>query len=121
MTTKRQRRANQQNAKRSTGPRTGAGKAIVRLNAVRHGLRAAAVVVPGFESPAEWEAFRAGVVTSLKPEGALAEALADRAAGLLWRLKRVERAEGLTVAADQAELEIPARPRTGEDALHDDD
>lgn len=121
MTTNRQLQANRQNARRSTGPRTGAGKAIVRLNAVRHGLRAAAVVVPGFESPAEWEAFRAGVVESLEPVGALAEALADRAAGLLWRLKRAERAEALGVAADQAELEVPDRPRTGEDALHEDD
>jgi hypothetical protein len=121
VTTERQRQANRANARKSTGPRTGAGKAIVRLNATKHGLRAAAVVIPGLESPAEWEAFRAGVVGSLRPAGALAEALADRAAGLLWRLRRVERVEALSVAADQAELEIPARPRTGEDALRADD
>jgi hypothetical protein len=121
MTTERQVRANRRNSQRSTGPRTGAGKAIVRLNAVKHGLRAAAVVVPGFESPAAWEAFRAGVVDSLQPAGALAEALAERAAGLLWRLQRAERAEALSVAADQAQLEVPGRPRTGEDALHEDD
>ena len=54
MTTNRQRRANRKNALERPGPRTGAGKAIVRLNAVRHGLRAAAAVVPGFELPAEW-------------------------------------------------------------------
>lgn len=121
MTTEKQRRANRRNAKKSTGPRTGTGKAIVRLNAAKHGLRAAAVVIPGYESPAEWEAFRAGVVASLSPNGALAEALADRAAGLLWRLKRAERAESLSVAADLAELEIPDRQRTGEEALHEDD
>jgi hypothetical protein len=121
MATERQRKANRANARKSTGPRTGAGKAIVRLNATKHGLRAAAVVIPGLESPAEWEAFRAAVVSSLRPSGALAEALADRAAGLLWRLGRAERAEALSVAADQAELEIPARPRTGEAALREDD
>jgi hypothetical protein len=121
MTTERRRQANRANARKSTGPRTGAGKAIVRLNATKHGLRAGAVVIPGLESPAEWEAFRSGVVGSLRPSGALAEALADRAAGLLWRLRRAERAEALSVAADQAELEIPARPRTGEDALREDD
>ena len=35
MTTERQRRANRQNALKSTGPRTGAGKAIVRLKVER--------------------------------------------------------------------------------------
>src|SRR5262249_53435900 len=117
MTTERQRLANRQNALRSTGPRTTAGKALVRFNAIRHGLRAASVVVPGLESPAEWEQFRAGVIASIAPAGLLEETLADRAAGLLWRLRRVERFESLAVAADQAELEIPDRPRSDSDAL----
>jgi hypothetical protein len=38
MTSTRQRNANRTNAKRSTGPRTEAGKAAARLNARRHGL-----------------------------------------------------------------------------------
>jgi hypothetical protein len=117
MTTERQRLANRKNAARSTGPRTPAGKALVRFNSVRHGLRAASVVVPGLEAPAEWEQFRAGVVASLAPVGLLEETLADRAAGLLWRLRRVERFESLAVAANQAEREIPARPRSDSDAL----
>jgi hypothetical protein len=121
MTSEFQRQANRANARKSTGPRTGAGKAIVRLNAVQHGLRPGAVVIPGLESPAEWEAFRAGVVESQRPAGPLAEALAERAPGLLWRLRRAERAEALAVAADQAELEVPARPRTGDAALEDDE
>jgi hypothetical protein len=45
------------------------------------------------------------------------EALAERAAGLLWRLRRVERFESLSVAADQAALEIPPRPRSTEDSI----
>jgi hypothetical protein len=40
MTTERQRAANRRNAKRSTGPRTAAGKAAACLNAFRHGLAA---------------------------------------------------------------------------------
>jgi len=110
MTSERQRDANRRNAINSTGPKTPAGKAVVRFNAVRHGVRAAAVVVPGLESAEEWDQFRTGVRTSLKPEGVLEEALADRAAGLLWRLGRLERFDSLSVAADQAALEIPARP-----------
>jgi hypothetical protein len=118
MATERQRLANRKNAARSTGPRTPAGKALVRFNAVRHGLRAASVVVPGLEAPAEWEQFRTGVVASLAPNGLLEETLADRAAGVLWRLRRVERFESLAVAADQAELEIPDRPKSDSNALN---
>jgi hypothetical protein len=38
MTSSRQRKANRRNARRSTGPRTSAGKAASRLNARWHGL-----------------------------------------------------------------------------------
>src|SRR5688572_16538242 len=110
MATERQRAANRRNSLKSTGPKTAAGKALVRFNALRHGARAAAVVVPGLESAADWEELRAGVRASLRPAGALEEALADRAAGLLWRLGRVERFDALAVAADQVELEIPEAP-----------
>lgn len=73
---------------RSTGPRTVAGKARAAGNAVTHGLTAAAPVLPG-EDPAGWEAHRAGVVAALAPAGALEQALADRVAAGLWRLRRV--------------------------------
>ena len=38
MTTERQRKANQESAKRSTGPRTASGKSISSKNARKHGL-----------------------------------------------------------------------------------
>ena len=38
MPSPRKRAANQQNAQRSTGPRTRMGKAQSRLNALKHGL-----------------------------------------------------------------------------------
>ena len=47
MTTERQRAANRRNAERSTGPRTAAGKAAARLNALRHGLAASPSLEPG--------------------------------------------------------------------------
>jgi hypothetical protein len=119
MTTDRQRTANRANSRKSTGPRTGAGKALVRMNPLRHGLTTAAVVVPGIESPAEWERFRAEVVASLNPIGSLQEQLAGRAAGLLWRLRRVERFEALSIAAGQAELQVPDRPKSDRDLLEE--
>jgi hypothetical protein len=42
MPTEKQIAANRRNALKSTGPRTPRGKAFTRLNALRHGLRAAA-------------------------------------------------------------------------------
>jgi len=49
-------------------------------------------VIPG-EDPNVWEAHRAGVVDSLAPVGLLEVNLAERAALLLWRLRRLARYE----------------------------
>src|SRR6266404_4653634 len=46
----RQIEANRLNALKSTGPQTPEGKAAVKLNALRHGLRARTVVLPGENS-----------------------------------------------------------------------
>jgi len=46
-------RANRANAARSTGPRTKAGKAATRLNALRHGLAAASNYEPGADQEIE--------------------------------------------------------------------
>jgi len=42
---------NQNNSQNSTGPTSVAGKAVSRFNAMKHGLDAAALVIPG-EDPA---------------------------------------------------------------------
>ena len=47
MATAAQIAANRRNALKSTGPRTGAGKAASSRNALRHGLRARTAVVLG--------------------------------------------------------------------------
>jgi hypothetical protein len=53
MTSARQRYANRANAKRSTGPRTEAGKAAARLNAWRHGLAGPLRLEPGADEELE--------------------------------------------------------------------
>jgi len=87
MTTNR-KRANQQNAKQSTGPKSVAGKRAVRHNALAHGLRAKDVVVLG-EKAADFEALRASLYETLKPADALQEQLVERIAVSLWRLRRI--------------------------------
>ncbi len=75
-------RANRANAARSTGPRTKAGKAAMRLNALRHGLAAVWHYEPGADQ--EIEALAHAVVAA---EGgsellALARCVADAELGL---------------------------------------
>jgi hypothetical protein len=53
MTSSRQRDANRRNARRSTGPRTAAGKAAARLNARRHGLAVPLRSEPGADKEIE--------------------------------------------------------------------
>ena len=93
MTTKRQIAANRRNARRSTGPKTAAGKAASSANALRHGLAAARAVVLPDEDADAYERLRQGVIADLDPAGALQEALAQRIVVLLWRLDRAARLE----------------------------
>lgn len=97
MTTQTKIAANRRNAQFSTGPKTEAGLAVTRLNAVSHGLRAADPVVPG-ECADEWQAFRTAMIADLAPVGALEGELAERVAVLSWRLRRVSDYEAGTVA-----------------------
>jgi hypothetical protein len=88
----RQRRANQANALRSTGPKTPEGKAAIRLNAVRHGLLCGVLVLPG-EDAAAFEDLRNRVRVDLAPIGPLEHLLVDRAISAIWRLRRLEKTE----------------------------
>ena len=77
----------------NTGPNTVEGKLIVSHNAVRHGLRTRAIVIPGIEQQDDWDQFREDVVEAFNTGNAIEYALAERAAELLWRLRRASRAE----------------------------
>jgi hypothetical protein len=88
MATKTQLEANRANARRSSGPKTPAGKARSRMNAVKHGLTAREVVSRN-EDPAEFEALRLGLEADFAPKMTLEHELVDRLAGLFWRLRRV--------------------------------
>ena len=47
MTSQKQIEANRRNAQKSSGPKTIQGRSISRMNALKHGLLAEQVVVPG--------------------------------------------------------------------------
>ena len=102
MTTTMQAVANRRNAAKSTGPRTAEGKAISAGNAVTHGLLAGQVVLPD-ESHEHFGAFREEFMGDLSPIGALENVLADRAAAMVWRLRRAAKFEERMI---DAELEL---------------
>lgn len=98
MVSAKQQLANQTNARKSTGPRTSAGKARAARNALRHGLCTLAPILPG-EDPAQWQAFRQRVRRDLHAKGSLQGALAERVALCQWRLRRLTDHETALVRA----------------------
>ena len=87
MTSPAQRMANQENAKKSTGPKSPEGKAIVSRNAVKHGLTAQHIVLP-CEDPAEFESMQADLMEDYAPATAEEGLLADHCCAMHWMLKR---------------------------------
>ncbi len=85
------RDANRNNARKSTGPRTDAGKARSSRNAVTHGLTAQ----PGEPTEAYREAL-AEWVDDLQPRGIVERTLAERACRAAWNLRRCDRYEDAT-------------------------
>ena len=88
MTSERQAEANRQNAQKSTGPRTPAGKAVVALNGIKHGLLSRESLIKG-ESEAELVDFGKLLRAKLAPVGELELLFADRVISTAWRLRRL--------------------------------
>ncbi len=96
MPTEAQRKANRQNAKKSTGPRTPEGKARSSQNALKHGLLARDAVMAD-EDPAEYDRQLQILEENLFPKNAIEFELVLQIADSRWRLRRITRIEaGLT-------------------------
>ena len=95
MTTEAKIRANRANAQKSTGPKTEAGKARSRLNALKHGKRSRTVAAPVLpqEDAAELGRRIQDWIDSYQPVGAVETDLVTRAAKASWALDRAERHE----------------------------
>ena len=88
MTTEKQIVANQANALKSTGPKTPEGKAVLRFNALKHGILSKEVLLPG-ERKRDFITFSDGLREALQPLGALEELFVERIITAAWRLRRV--------------------------------
>ncbi len=104
MTNQRQIEFNRRNATKSTGPRTGNGKSVFKLNAVKHGLTAERVVIPG-EDPAEFEELKRELEHELEPEGCQECDLVETIAMGMWRRRRIHRMEADILTCEQAAKE----------------
>src|SRR5208283_3548690 len=92
-TSVKQIEANRRNALRSTGPTTPEGKQASRLNALKHGLRAKDVIIPGQEEPAEFEVILRELYEDWEPDGHTEVHLVEQIGLAEWRLRRARRAE----------------------------
>ena len=75
MTSPAQMKSNAENAKKSTGPRTAAGKERARTNAIKHGMTARVVLLPE-ENVREFKLRMIGIFEDLRPKSRLESALA---------------------------------------------
>src|SRR4028119_2184247 len=122
MTSDKQVQANRRNALKSTGPQTPQGKAAVRLNANKHGLRSQEVLLPGEDGEALKD-LDENLRAELQPVGEMENLLVDGIIAAHWRLRRLRRVEAGIFAWELYE-ELLERARgeaqTYERSTHDD-
>ena len=117
---KKARRAevNRQNAKKSTGPKTDAGKATSRLNGVKNGTRAVVINLSGCpgvsvlsgEDASEYRAMVAEYNRAIAPNGRAEVSIVQRIVDAQWRLLRNNRLQTLELEANLEEVQhIPDR------------
>src|SRR5581483_3196150 len=92
MATKKQIEANRRNAQKSTGPRTEEGKANCKMNALRHGRRAATVVLP-YESQEDFDVLFSALTSEWNPQTETERILLDQMLVSQWKLQRNETIE----------------------------
>jgi hypothetical protein len=88
--TKAAARNRQNGRKRSGGPRTEAGKARTRYNALKHGMTATSLILPG-EDSAEFDARLARLHHQIQPRNDIEAAMVDHLAHILWISERIHR------------------------------
>jgi hypothetical protein len=92
MATIKQIDANRRNALKSTGPRTSEGKTAASMNALRHGLRARAIVLPG-ENLDEFHQLCDDLESEWRPQSRTEQFYLEQMAVSQWKLNRMEAVE----------------------------
>ena len=92
MATPAQITANRANAQKSTGPRSAEGKSASRFNALKHGIDAASIVIPG-EDPADYDALAAHYLHEYRPQSASESFHVDTMIRADWHKRRLQNVE----------------------------
>lgn len=103
MTSEKRIAANRQNALKSTGPKTARGKAIAKMNALKHGLLSSQVLIAG-EKARDLAELGQLLRAELRPVGMLDQILVDRIVAGVWRLKRCLRLEAQVIEHEEASV-----------------
>jgi hypothetical protein len=98
MSTPAQAAANLANAQQSTGPTTDAGKAASSQNALKHGLTAKTVLLPG-EDEAAYAQMCQGMFATFGPANTPEKELVQLLCDTQWRLQRCGRIEAAILSA----------------------
>ena len=106
MTSEKQIVANKDNAKKSTGPKSEAGKLQTAGNAVKHGILSQRLILPG-EDQQDFIQLQDDLRLSLRPVGALELILVEKIATVIWKQKRL-------TAANSASIQLATRTETHE-------
>ena len=89
-------KSNQENAQKSTGPRTDEGKARSRCNALKHGLRSEQLIINTPHIKENWDEFTAlldSFIETLNPRTYAEQVVVARIAVCHWRQQRLAIAE----------------------------
>jgi hypothetical protein len=106
MATLKQFEANRRNSQKSTGPKTPEGKSAVSMNALRHGLRARTVVLPG-EDPTEFHQLCNDLEAEWIPQSRTEQFYVEQMAVSQWKLTRMEVVEvNIFKDADSAQSQL---------------
>jgi len=109
-------KANRENAKKSTGPRTTKGKSYSRRNSLKHGLFAMhpSVFDPeNREDPMQYQEMLDQLVETYRPVGAAERLEVERIAACWWKLGRTWRYENAEIAVGHAKATVELYERIG--------
>ena len=101
---------NRANSLKSTGPRTEAGKSRSRMNALKHGMTAKAIVLPD-EDPEAYKRHLDSFMNQFKPDNAAELAQVRKLAHASWHLDRIARIEELLFSEFDEHKTLDAKMR----------
>jgi hypothetical protein len=95
--------ASRENGAKSAGPKTQEGRDRASQNALKLGIFSQRRLLEG-ESEEDFRELREALCLDLAPVGALETHYVDQIAGVMWRKRRLERAEIGTIRRERTEF-----------------